>query len=154
MKKALCFIIPVIICFLVGFTASQFQADSIETWYPYLNKPSVTPPDIAFPIAWNILYLCMGISIGFILISDSVQKRFLVGLFIVQLLLNFGWSMLFFYMRSPLLGLIDIILLDIAIIIYLFKSYPVSKVSSYLFIPYVLWVTFAAYLNLYIFIYN
>lgn len=74
MKKALSFIIPVAVCFLVGFTASQFQADAIANWYPYLNKPSLTPPNIVFPIAWNILYLCMGISVGFIINSKDCRK--------------------------------------------------------------------------------
>jgi len=154
MKRFLAFAIPVAICFLIGFIASQFQEVAIETWYPYLNKPSVTPPNIVFPIAWSILYLCMGVSIGFVILSQNMQKRFLIGLFVVQLILNFAWSFLFFYMQNPLYGLIDIILLDFLIITYIFKVYPVSKISSYLFIPYVLWVTFAAYLNLYIYLYN
>ena len=59
MRKFLYILIPVIICFLVGFTASHFQSESIQTWYPTLNKPAITPPNIAFPIAWNIIYLCM-----------------------------------------------------------------------------------------------
>lgn len=154
MKKILAFVIPIAACFLVGFIAGQLQSDSIENWYPYLNKPSVTPPNIAFPIAWNILYLCMGVSIGFIILQKGRLRNFLVGLFVVQLLLNFGWSFLFFYLQNPLLGLIDIILLDFLIITYAFKAYPLSKISSFLFIPYALWVTFAAYLNLYIYLYN
>lgn len=154
MKKALSFIIPVAVCFLVGFTASQFQADAIENWYPYLNKPSLTPPNIVFPIAWNILYLCMGISVGFIINSKDCRKIEIITLFVVQLVLNFGWSFLFFYMRNPLLGLIDILLLDFLLILYYFSSYRVSRPAAYLFIPYILWVSFAAYLNIYIFIFN
>lgn len=155
MKKALYFIVPVMICLLVGFLSSQLQSDSIENWYPYLNKPPLTPPDIAFPIVWNILYVCMGISIGFILLSRSVIRgSYLVWLFAIQLVLNFLWSFFFFYMRNPLLGLMDIILLLIAIIYYAYRSYPVSKVSSYLFIPYIIWVAFATYLNLYILMHN
>lgn len=155
MKKALSFIIPVILCYAVGFTASRFQADAIENWYPLLAKPSLTPPNIVFPIAWNILYLLMGISIGLLINSSDRKKRgFFIGLFSVQLVLNFLWSMLFFYLKNPALGLIDIILLDAAIIFYTVKAYPVHKAAAWLFVPYILWVTFAAYLNLYIFIYN
>ncbi len=153
-NKIAAFLIPILICFAVGFIAGQLQSDSIENWYPFLEKPSLTPPNIVFPIVWNILYLCMGISIGFILISHHPTRGFLIRLFISQLILNFGWSILFFYMQSPLLGLVDIILLDILLIIYVFTSYPVSKVSSLLFVPYVIWVTFATYLNLYILIHN
>lgn len=57
MKTALFIIVPVVICFVVGFTASYFQKDAIANWYPYLNKPALTPPNIVFPIAWSIIYL-------------------------------------------------------------------------------------------------
>lgn len=154
MKKVTLVIVPVIICFLIGFTASYFQKDAIETWYPYLDKPDLTPPNIVFPIAWSIIYLCMGISIGLILISHTLKKKELTTLFIIQLFLNFAWSILFFYFQNPLLGLIDILLLDICVTVYTFKSYPVKKVSSILFWPYIIWIYFATYLNGYIFINN
>lgn len=154
MKKVTLVIVPVIICFLIGFTASYFQKDAIETWYPYLDKPDLTPPNIVFPIAWSIIYLCMGISIGLILISHTLKKKELTTLFIIQLFLNFAWSILFFYFQNPLLGLIDILLLDICVTVYTFKSYPVKKVSSILFLPYIIWIYFATYLNGYIFINN
>lgn len=155
MRKALTFILPVIICFLVGFVAGQLQSDAIENWYPYLNKPSLTPPNAVFPVAWSILYLCMGVSIGFILNSrDMVRRTYLMWLFIVQLIINFFWSIFFFYLQNPLLGLMDIILLDIFILLYIYRSYPVNKISSMLFVPYLLWVGFATYLNLYIYLNN
>lgn len=154
MKKVTLVIVPVIICFLIGFTASYFQKDAIETWYPYLDKPDLTPPNIVFPIAWSIIYLCMGISIGLILISNALKKKELTSLFIIQLLLNFAWSILFFYFQNPLLGLIDILLLDICVTVYTIRSYPVKKVSSILFWPYIIWIYFATYLNGYIFINN
>lgn len=154
MKKVTLVIVPVIICFLIGFTASYFQKDAIETWYPYLDKPDLTPPNIVFPIAWSIIYLCMGISIGLILISNALKKKELTSLFIIQLLLNFAWSILFFYFQNPLLGLIDILLLDLCVTVYAIRSYPVKKVSSILFLPYIIWIYFATYLNGYIFINN
>ncbi len=154
MKKAICIIVPVIFCFLVGYISQLFQAESISTWYPLLNKPPLTPPNIAFPIAWSILYLCMGISIGLIIASDNEYKQFFIWLFGLQLLLNFTWSIYFFYMQSPLLGFINIILLDLAIIYYIVRTYKTAKVSSILFFPYILWVGFATYLNLYILLHN
>ncbi len=154
MKKVTSIIVPVVICFLVGFTASYFQKDAIETWYPYLNKPSLTPPNIVFPIAWSIIYLCMGISIGLILISNSLKRQNLITIFGIQLFLNFGWSILFFYFRNPLWGMIDILLLDVVVTMYAFVSYPVKKVSSILFWPYIIWIYFATYLNGYILLNN
>ena len=154
MRKFLYILLPVIICFLVGFTASYFQSEAIQTWYPTLNKPAITPPNIAFPIAWSIIYLCMGISIGLILNSKEHKKKFLTSLFAVQLFLNFTWSISFFYLQNPLLGFINIILLDLAILYYALKCYPTQKVSGILFIPYILWLSLATYLNAYILIYN
>lgn len=154
MRKFLYILLPVIICFLVGFTASYFQSESIQTWYPTLNKPAITPPNIAFPIAWSIIYLCMGISIGLILNSKEQNKKFLTSLFAVQLFLNFTWSISFFHLQNPFLGFINIILLDLAVLYYALKCYPTQKVSGILFIPYILWLSLATYLNAYILIYN
>lgn len=154
MRKVIHFIIPIAICFIVGLTASYFQSDSISSWYPTLNKPSLTPPNIAFPIAWSIIYLLMGISIGLILNSDYKKKGVLIVLFAVQLFFNFTWSIVFFYMQNPLLGLINIIILDILIIYYVIKSSRINSVSAWLFMPYLLWILFATYLNGYISFYN
>ena len=64
MKKIAAYLIPVLACFAVGISASFFQASSIAEWYPTLTKPTLTPPNIVFPIAWSVLYLCMGLSLG------------------------------------------------------------------------------------------
>lgn len=154
MKKFTYLLVPVLICFLVGWTASYFQAESIKMWYPLLNKPELTPPNIVFPIAWSIIYLCIGISVGLVLLSSVKGRNVLVWLFGIQLFLNFAWSILFFYFRSPRLGFIDILLLDIVVSVYTIKSYRVNKASSYLFLPYVLWIYFATYLNGYILMNN
>lgn len=154
MKKIVSIVVSVLICFLVGWSASYFQADAIRSWYPLLNKPELTPPNIAFPIAWSFLYLCMGISIGLIIDSENRRKGYLVKLFLIQLFFNFMWSILFFYFQNPLFGIIDIILLDTVIILYTLKSYRVYKISSLLFLPYMLWVFFATYLNGYILLNN
>lgn len=154
MKKVMSILIPIVICFAVGITASFLQKDAIETWYPYLNKPSLTPPNIVFPIAWSIIYLCIGISVGLIYLSNSFQRKKLIELFSIQLFFNFAWSFLFFYLRNPLLGFIDIILLDIFVTMYAVKSYPENKASSILFWPYMAWIYYATYLNGYILLYN
>ena len=154
MKKFFNILFPIIGCFSIGLTASYFQSESIQTWYPTLNKPEITPPNIAFPIAWSIIYLCMGISIGLILNSKERNKKFLISLFVVQLFLNFTWSISFFYLQNPLLGFINIILLDLAVLYYALKCYPTQKVSGILFVPYILWLSLATYLNAHILIYN
>lgn len=147
-------LISILICFAVGMIASYFQEDSIKTWYPFLNKPKLTPPNIVFPIAWSIIYFCIGLSIGLIIISDVIKKKWFIWLFAIQLFFNFAWSILFFYFRSPLLGLVDILILDILVTIYTVKSFNVKRISSILFFPYIVWIYFATYLNGYILMYN
>lgn len=150
MRKALNIIIPILVCFLVGLSASYFQADAIKNWYPTLIKPVVTPPNIVFPIAWSIIYVCMGLSIGLLINSTIERRRFFIKAFVFQLFFNFTWSISFFYIQNPLIGFINILLLDIFVINYTLKSYQVNKTSSILFIPYVIWLLFATYLNGYI----
>lgn len=140
--------------FGVGCTASYFQSESILNWYPALEKPSCTPPDIAFPIAWSFIYLCMGISIGLIWHIWTIRRQMIIRLFGFQLLFNFTWSIFFFYFRSPLLGFANILVLDVLVIYYMIESYPVRKSSAYLFVPYLLWLLLATYLNGYILMYN
>lgn len=150
MKKIIPIAVGTLLCLGVGVAASFFQKDSIRYWYPTLKKPSVTPPNIAFPIAWNIIYVCMGISIGLIWRAKSSQREKVIGLFALQLLLNFTWSITFFYYRSPLAGFINILLLDALVLSYMKESYPVKQASSWLFTPYITWILFATYINGYI----
>lgn len=154
MKKVLAILSPVLLCFFVGSTASVLQQEAIKTWYPFLNKSELTPPAFVFPIAWSIIYLCIGISIGLVYISDSQKRKELIKLFCIQLFFNFAWSFLFFYLKNPLLGFIDILILDIFVTIYVVKSYSENKVSSILFWPYMIWIYFATYLNGYILLNN
>ena len=106
MKRIIPILIAILICFGVGCTASYFQSESILNWYPALEKPSCTPPDIAFPIAWSFIYLCMGMSIGLIWHIWTIRRQMIIRLFGFQLLFNFTWSIFFFYFRSPLLSFI------------------------------------------------
>ena len=154
MKNFVSLFVPVLICFLVGWTASYFQFESLQLWYPLLNKSSLTPPNAVFPIAWGIIYLCMGISVGLVLRSGSQNRALLLALFTVQLFFNFIWSILFFYFRNPLMGFIDILVLDAGVIIYAIKSYKANKFASWLFVPYILWLCLATYLNGYIWLNN
>ncbi len=131
MNKIIPALVAVIICFSVGVMASYFQVDAIQTWYPFLNKPLLTPPNFIFPIVWSILYFCMGISIGLIWNTKHRKRKILRWLFSFQLLLNFTWSIYFFYFQNPFLGFIDILLLDIFVIYYMMKSYSIKKMAPY-----------------------
>jgi len=154
MKKIFFYLLPIAICFLSGFVASQLQADAIQNWYPLLNKPFLTPPNEAFPVAWSIIYLLSGISAGIIWNYSGPQRNTILMLWGFQQLFNFSWSILFFTFRNPLLGLMNIIVLDILVMRYILRTWPVNRTASMLFWPYLAWITFATYLNAYILLYN
>ena len=122
MKKIWAYILPTALCFVLGGLAGWLQQDAIEEWYPLLDKPTLTPPNAVFPIAWSIIYLCMGISGGLVLTSEAPARKSAVRLWFLQLGCNFLWSILFFVCRSPLLGMADIVVLDVLVILYLVRS--------------------------------
>lgn len=144
----------VLICFAVGLTASYFQNEALTMWYPLLHRSSITPPNIVFPIVWSILYLLMGVSAGLIQGSGNETRRLVLTVFVVQLVLNFMWCITFFAMRNPLLGLLDILLLDAMVLLYIVLSFRVNRWASYLFIPYIVWLMIATYLNAFIYVHN
>ncbi len=154
MKRVVYILVAILVCFGVGYTANLFQADSLATWYPSLNKSILTPPNFVFPIAWGIIYLCSGISIGLVWNKQEMFDSGLAWIFILQLVFNFAWSFLFFYLQDPFSGLIDLILLDLTVLFYIITCYRVNKVSAWLFTPYVLWLILATYLNIFIIINN
>jgi tryptophan-rich sensory protein len=147
-------VIAVAICYLVGYISSLLQQESLAMWYPMLTKPAITPPDWVFPIAWSIIYLCMGISIALMWYKPETVFKPIIRLFAIQLLLNFAWSFLFFSLHSPAAAFIDIIALDVIVILYITKSYNLCKGSALLFVPYIAWLMFATYLNGFIMLAN
>lgn len=150
--KTLNYLWPILLCLGVGVSGAFLQGTAILEWYPGLQKPAITPPAIVFPVVWTILYVLMGLSLS--LLIDRQPARWLVVVWGGQLFCNFLWTILFFTCRSPLAGLVDILLIDVLVFVYLFKSYVVSRAASWLFVPYALWLLLATYLNAYIFFYN
>lgn len=156
MKRTFITILTTIVCLGLGMSASYFfQSESIDSWYPALAKSSLTPPKIVFPIVWTVIYIAMGISVSAVLCKPASKERSTtIILFTIQLLLNFVWSYSFFHLQSPLLGFINILTLDITVLCYTLRSRNVATIASILFIPYILWLILATYLNGYILIYN
>lgn len=148
--------ISIVVCQLAGFIGSFFTVSSVSTWYLTLNKPFFNPPSWLFGPVWISLYFLMGISLYLIWDEGikSKQSKGALYIFGAQLILNSLWSILFFGLKSPLFAFIEIIILWIAIILTIKYFYRISKSASYLLIPYVLWVSFAAILNFFIFYLN
>lgn len=139
----------------VGYVSSLMQADSLAHWYPLLSKSAATPEGWVFAVAWSAIYVLSGISIAIIAASESPRKGFFVRVFAVILALNFLWSVLFFQMQSPTSALIEVAMLDIALVFYTVHAWKAGfKTSAILFLPYPLWCAFATYLNAYVAIAN
>lgn len=140
-------LIPVIVGAIVGFLISGF----ID--YNDLQKPPFSPPSIAFPIVWSILYVLMGISYGILKDKDLVDTD-INKIYYLQLIVNALWSVFFFIFKWRLFAFLWIILLDILVIIMIYKFYQKNKVAGLLQIPYIIWTLFASYLNIAIYILN
>ena len=149
-------LISVLACQCAGFIGSIFTTPSIPTWYATLQKPPFTPPSWLFAPAWITLYLLMGIS-SFIIWRKGINNgrvREALIVFLIQLILNSLWSIVFFGLKSPLYGVVVIVALWIAILFTMFKFFKLSTAAGGLLLPYILWVSFAAVLNISIWVLN
>jgi tryptophan-rich sensory protein len=147
-------LVCILVCLGVGMLGGLFTEHSVATWYPTLNKPSWTPPNWTFPIVWTLLYTLMGVSLWLVLNAATVGKTPAYIAFYLQLLFNFAWSILFFYLQNPYLALIDITLLWLAIIGTFILFWQHSRLAALLLVPYFLWVSYAFSLNWFIAINN
>lgn len=145
-------IIITIVTFIVGSFFSFFTMNNMDT-FKELNKP-INVPGIIFPIVWSILYLLMSISLYIVLEKDNKDKQKAIISYIVQLIINSLWSLIFFGFEAYLFSFIWIILLLISVVVMIINFYKVNKTAAYLQIPYVLWIIFAGYLNLGIYLLN
>lgn len=156
MKILLKLIFSIIICQLAGVIGSFFTVSNITSWYIDLNKPLLNPPNWVFGPVWITLYFLMGIAL-FLVWNKGLQSRFnrnAIILFMVQLLLNSLWSIVFFGLHQLLFSIFVIILLWLLIFINIVQFGRISKTAAYLLVPYILWVSFASYLNIAIYILN
>jgi tryptophan-rich sensory protein len=146
-------VIKLVICLAAPLAAGAIgglaTAKAIPTWYRTLEKPAFNPPDWLFGPAWTTLYVLMGIA-AFLVWSRGLGApgvRLALAVFLVQLVLNAVWSVLFFGLRSPLAGFVEIIVLWLAILASVVLFFRVSSAAGILLLPYIAWVTFAAVLN-------
>jgi benzodiazapine receptor len=142
------FVIFILLCFIVEIVGSFWTKETVSTWYPTLAKPSWTPPDWIFGPVWSCLYIMIAVAGWLIYRAEYSHKRTIaLMLYGGQLALNFIWSFLFFSLRSPTLGLIDIVLLCLLISLTIIKAWPVRPLAGLLLIPYLVWVMYATSLN-------
>lgn len=130
----------------VGGLSALLTQNSMEA-FELMNKPALSPPGWLFPVVWTILYLLMGIA-SYLVLTSGKPNNTALTLYGIQLVFNFFWSILFFNLGLCLFAFIWLVLLWLLIIITTYQFYRISKPAGYLMLPYLLWVTFAGYLNL------
>jgi tryptophan-rich sensory protein len=135
---------------LTGAIGALFTVKAIPTWYAFLNKPSFSPPNWLFGPTWLILYLLMGVALYLNWIKKTKQANCNVRLFFIHLFFNLIWTPVFFGAKNLFLALIIIVTIWALIVAMIFKFWKVNKASSFLLIPYLLWVSFASVLNYFI----
>ena len=147
--NALKLVVSVLICQVAGFAGGFFTQSSVQTWYKTIRKPAFTPPEWLFGPVWISLSLLMGIALFLVWKIDGQgpAKRIALVLFFIQLGLNILWSFLFFYLKNPLLGFVEILILLLFIVLTAWKFYGLNHLAGVMFVPYILWVGFASLLN-------
>jgi benzodiazapine receptor len=154
--KWLHLIISILITESIAATASVFTISQIPVWYAYLNKPSFNPPNWLFGPVWTVLYILIAIAAYLVWQrrDDSELYKKARAAYIIQLVLNFAWSAVFFGMHQVLGALFVIALLWLSIIAIIYYFSKFNKAAAWLLVPYLLWVSFASVLNLYIYLLN
>lgn len=140
----------VVTCLVIGYFSGIVTRSVIITWYPTLVKPSFNPPNWVFAPVWSALYIMMGIAAGLVwdrMESNTALVKKALVVFAIQLALNALWSYLFFGLKNPMLALIEIVILWLMIYETYVQFGKINKIAGYLFIPYLLWVSFAMVLN-------
>lgn len=149
MNNALKLVTAIFLCELSGVIGSLFTTPSIPTWYASLAKPELAPPNWVFGPVWTTLFALMGIA-AFLVWKKGLDRKdvkIALAIFIGQLILNLLWSIIFFGLHSPGVAFLEIIVLWLAILASIVAFARISKAAAWLLIPYIAWVSFAAYLN-------
>ncbi len=143
------YIIAIIIPLVVGGLSALFTMGNMNI-YDELKTPPLSPPSILFPIVWTILYILMGISSGIIYNAENttaISRNSALYTYAQSLFFNFFWSIFFFNLRAFLFSFFWLLVLLFLIVRTIIKYYKINKTAAFLQIPYLIWVTFAGYLN-------
>lgn len=155
LKKLKPYIISVIIALAVGGLSALLTKNNMNI-FEKINMPPLSPPSVVFPIVWAVLYILMGISSAIIYKNgtDREEVQSALKVYALQLAVNFFWSLIFFNMQAYLFAFIWLVLLWVLVIVMIVKFKKISPAAAWLQIPYLLWITFAGYLSLMIYLLN
>ena len=152
-NKILSFVLFLIITYSASFIGGMATISFKEPWYSELIKSNFNPPDWIFAPVWTMLYFLMTLAIWFFWHSKKRDMN-TVYIYFIHILFNTTWSVVFFAYHNILLALINLMILLGLIIILILRFKRVNKVSAYLMIPYLLWSSYALFLNLNLFLLN
>lgn len=148
-KKIMVFALSIATTFTAGAIGSLATIPNIPSWYAALEKPALNPPNWVFGPVWSVLYVLIGVALALIILkSGKHSKKKAYFWFGLQLALNALWSLVFFGLHSPWLGVIVIIALVAGIVVTIREFYHINKYPAWLLVPYLAWVCFAAYLTI------
>ncbi len=140
--------VSVLITLALGALGGLATFSSVATWYAQLNKPAFNPPNFVFGPVWTILYIIMALAAWRVwLQAEGADRRTALVLYAAQLVLNLGWSVIFFGLRQPAFALGEIIILFLAILATIGAFWRVDRLASLMMTPYAVWVAFASFLN-------
>ncbi|MCR5404205.1 MAG: tryptophan-rich sensory protein [Butyrivibrio sp.] len=149
MKKIATYLISILLVEALGFTVGMLTRTGTEIYAGMINKPPLSPPGILFPIAWTILYALMGVGVARIILSgQSYERRIAVILFAAQLVLNLAWCFIFFGAQKFMLAFVELIIMLALVMMMIIFFRKTDTLAAMLQIPYIMWLCFAAYLNL------
>lgn len=155
-KQTRIYIISVAISLGVGIVSALLTRGNMNI-YEEVSTPPLSPPSFLFPVVWTVLFVLMGISAAMVLTTGTsplVKRKNALSVYGMSLFFNFFWSIIFFNLRAFLIAFVWLVVLLALIILTIVKYFKINRTAAYLQIPYALWVTFAGYLNLGIFILN
>jgi tryptophan-rich sensory protein len=147
MRNWIKLVISIAVPQVVALSGAFFTITGTGSWYQNIAKPSWNPPNWVFGPVWTLLYLLMGIALFIIWKSENRDKRTAIIFWVIQLALNFLWTILFFNQHQILGAFIEMILLWIMILMTIIYFARISKLAAWLMVPYIAWVSFAALLN-------
>ena len=155
LKKWKPYIISIGIAIAVGTLSGLLSMGGMEAYAESVTKPALTPPAWLFPVVWTILYTLMGISAARVwLMPDSPERSRGLNLYVAQLVVNFFWSLIFFNAQAFGLAVLWLILLWVLVLLMILQFYKVDRFAALLQIPYLIWLTFALYLNIGVWVLN
>lgn len=147
-KLILCIALPL----AVGGLSALLTRGGMDA-FAALSKPALSPPGWLFPVVWTLLYILMGIA-SYLVLTSEKPKGAALSIYALQLVFNFFWPIIFFNFEAYLFAFVWLVILWVLILVTMILFFRISETAGYLLLPYLLWVTFAGYLNLYIYILN